>query len=189
MRKIAEDVNIQPGSIYNHFKSKEEILSLILKKYDMYIGGSTFLMEKVDYLCGHPSLENFFSCLALEFPPGEEETYRKMLFIMLHEQHRNAAVREYVIEKFILRNEQYIRTIVDRLVEGGAIEPVDSDAMAKLHLSTVYYWSSANMMGIDATPEFCFKNDMSSMLYFIFSKNLKFRNARQRDCGHEDKQT
>lgn len=178
MRDIAVGVGIQPGSIYNHFASKEEILGHILGLYDDYVGGNSYMAHKIDRLCESPSIENFFECLTLSFPAGEEEKYRKMLHIILHEQHRNEPVRKYMSEMFMIKNEQYVRLIVDRLAREGLIEPVDSDIVAKLHVATVYYWSNANMLGLEARPQFLVKNGMVDMLRSVYGKYLVFREAR-----------
>jgi AcrR family transcriptional regulator len=179
MRDIADAVGIQPGSIYNHFASKDEILRHILGLYDAYVGGNSYMSHKIDRLCENPSIENFFECLTLDFPGGEEEKYRKMLHIILHEQHRNEPVRAYMAEKFMIRNEQYVRLIVDRLAREGHIEPVDSDIVAKLHVATVYYWSNADMLGLELEPQFLVKNSMVDTLRSVYGKYLVFREARQ----------
>jgi hypothetical protein len=95
----------------------------------------------------------------------------------MHEQYRNAVVKEYVIENFFTRNENYIRGIFDILNEKGLIEPVDSDLVAKMHTAIVYYWGSANMLGIEYEKDFFKGNDMSSALRHLYSLVLKEKKA------------
>jgi len=174
MREIALEAKILPGSIYNHFKSKQEILDRILNDYAGYINRSVFLRGAVEKLKSKVTLDGILECMSLTFPESEAERYRKMLYIILHEQHRIDSVRHYVVEKIILENERYVKSIVDMLLDNGLIEPVDSDAVAKLHVATIYFWSNANLFGIDMTPEFT-KSSMSDTLRFLFSETIKIR--------------
>jgi AcrR family transcriptional regulator len=174
MREIALEAKILPGSIYNHFKSKQEILDRILNDYAGYINRSIFLHKSVEKLKSKVTLDGILECMSLTYPENEVERYRKMLYIILHEQHRIDSVRHYVVEKIILENERYVKGIVDMLLDNNLIEPVDSDAVAKLHVATIYFWSNANLFGIDMTPEFT-KSSMSDTLRFLFSETIKIR--------------
>ncbi|MDR3121711.1 MAG: TetR/AcrR family transcriptional regulator [Clostridiales bacterium] len=179
MREIAISANIQPGSIYNHFPSKQELLEHIIRLYAEYIEGHSLLSQAVERLNSGADMtvDEVMSCMALSFPKGEENRYRKMLHILLHEQYRNETVRHYIVDEFLLKNERYVRQVVEKLVEKGAIRPVDSDMIAKLHIATIYLWSSANQLGIDAEPPFVRGNSMADVLRFIYSDVLGIRNS------------
>lgn len=175
MREIALEANIQPGSIYNHFKSKQEILDFILETYSAYVEENSYSENAVENLKQNVTPENILECMFLSFPDNEAERFRKMLYIILHEQHRIDSVRQFVIEKFIFQNERYVKGIVDMLLENGLIEPVDSDAVAKLHVATIYLWSNANLFGIDDENSFSYKNGMADVLRFLFNQTIKIK--------------
>ena len=178
MREIAQAVHIQPGSIYNHFTSKQEILKHILELYSVYFATTALNGENVEKLMNDVTVDNILDCMALQFEPEAMERYTKILYIILHEQHRNDTVREFVRDKLFLQNEIYVRQIIEGLVSAGLVEPVDSEFIAKLHVATTYYWASANLMGIDSGPPFVRNYDMTGVLRKLYEQHIVILNNK-----------
>ena len=175
MREIAQAVQIQPGSIYNHFASKQEILEHILGLFTLTVATSALRDLSIEKLMHDVTIDNILACMALQFDPEFADRYKKILYIILHEQHRSETVREYVRDKLVLQNEMYVRQMVEGLVTAGLIEPVDSDLIAKLHVATTYYWASANLMGIDDSMPFVRNHTMASVLQKIYEQFIVIR--------------
>jgi AcrR family transcriptional regulator len=175
MREIAQAVNIQPGSIYNHFASKQEILEHILGLYSVYFATSALKGRNIENLMKDVTVDNILSCMVLQFESDSMDRYTKILYIILHEQYRNDMVREYVRDKIVLQNEMYVRQVIEGLESAGLIEPVDSEVIAKLHVATTIYWASANLLGIDSSPLFVRSHTMADVLRKLYERFIVIR--------------
>jgi len=176
MREIAVLAGIKPGSIYNHYASKQEILERMLDIYEASTVSSSFYnFDRLDRLAQSPSVDRIMECLVTRFEKKDMPRARNILYIILHEQYRNDIVREYVRERFMVRNEEYIRSILDRLMDAGAIEPLDSVAVAKVQVATQYYWACASLMGLDDSPAFLQGHSMDGIMRAVFESFVRFR--------------
>ena len=179
MREIAQAVHIQPGSIYNHFASKQEILEHILGLYSVYFATAALRDTSVEKLMQDVTVDNILDCMALQFEPDMQERYTKIMYIILHEQYRNETVREFVRDKLFLQNEMYVRQIIDGLVSAGLIEPVDCDLVSKLHVATIYYWASAKLLGIDSGPPFVRSYTLAGVLRKLYENCIVKREEQE----------
>ena len=58
IRDIAKVIGKRESSIYNHFKSKDEIFEKIIEKFSNRNFGTIILTDKITY----PNLKSFFKC-------------------------------------------------------------------------------------------------------------------------------
>jgi AcrR family transcriptional regulator len=176
LRELAEMVGIKVSSLYNHFPSKQELLICIINMYSEFISDEHFHQHNsptFQKFLHAVTVDNLLDCMSFKFPAYQSEKYLKIYYIIMHEKYRNEVVKKYVIDNFFIRNEQYVREIFDILNEKNLIEPVDSDLVAKTHAAIVYYWGSANMMGIDGEKAFFKGNDMLTTLKHFYNLILK----------------
>ena len=173
IREIAAAAGIKGGSLYSHFPSKNTILEEILEDYYSF---NTNVFDDKDIngiLKENPNTEGILKCLQLTFPPGKEEYFKTVLFILLQEQLRNPIVKKYMAEQFILRSEKNFKKIINVLIELGAIsQDTDSDYWTRAVSGLFYSFSIRMMLGIgDNAPDFSGKN-MAEMLKYTI--NLMF---------------
>ena len=171
MREIARAVNIRAASIYNHFRSKNDILEYILRDYEMHNSG--YDNDVASKLRENPTPEGILSCLEIVFPEDEREYYLKVLCVILQEQHRNPIVRGRMCEN-ILNSEQYVKTIFNVLKELRVIrQDSDPDFWAKTCSCLFYAFSGRMLLGIgDKSPGFS-GMDMAELLRATFKIMLK----------------
>jgi len=173
IRELATAAGIKEASLYNHFPSKNAILEYILKEHSE-IHDKSFFYDRLHTLKENPTAEGILSCMKLVFPEGKEEYYLKQLYVILQEQHRNPAVREFVSQQFILNNEKAIKTLIHTLMEFGILrKDTDADFWAKTHSSLLYAFSSRSLLGIGDNEKGYTGMDMSQLLLKMYEIMLK----------------
>jgi len=154
VRELAAVVGVKEASMYNHFPSKNAILECILDEYSSQIVRGFFQKDKLPALKENPTAEGILSCMNLAFPIDKEEFYLKRLYVILQEQHRNPIVRKFMSEQFILKTEQILEIIINKLKEFNILRAdTNPDFWIKLHSSLIYTYTSRTLLGIgDSTP-------------------------------------
>lgn len=123
MRKIAEIVGIKASSIYNHFKSKEDILEEIFKYYrnafyqDQVIFKIDGVYIKEDTI---PNIlkQGFRSVVDILKKPK----MTNILKIMVKEQFKNQKIREFFLEEFIQNPREVMEQFMTELIKKGVIK-------------------------------------------------------------------
>jgi len=156
IRDLAAVVGMKGASIYNHFPSKNAILTYMLEDYSAH---NTNIFEKKNVsliLRENPTTDGILSCFQLTFPPERKEYYLKVLCVLLQEQLRNPIVRKYMSEEFILRVELNTKAVIEALKGLGIIrQDTDPDYWMKVVSSLFYSFAIRFMMGIgDNAPDF-----------------------------------
>lgn len=135
MRDIAAAVEIKPASIYNHFKSKTEILDDILNEYIEYVKENTVKTEEIDELIDNTDVKTILDRMFFVFTPEKAVRYSKILKIITHEQFREPKATEFVRDIMFTRNENYIKEVLDKLVSAGKIKAVPTEIYARILVS------------------------------------------------------
>lgn len=169
IRDLAAAVGMKGASIYNHFPSKNAILTYMLEDYSAY-NNDIFKDKNISrILRENPTTDGVLACVHLAFPEDRAEYYLKILCVLLQEQFRNPIVREYVAEQFILRTELNTKRIIAVLKELGAIrQDTDPDYWMKITSSLFYSSATRLMLGIsDNAPGFL-GMDLVEILRYTF---------------------
>ncbi len=154
MRDLARQVGMEAASLYNHIKSKQEILEeLLLGIADMFIVG----MEKVENENGS-ALEKIEALIALHI---EITLARKHSISLITQEWRHLNGEAY--EEFNTKRKDYENRFKNILVQGmdaGEIKKTDPDIAIFSILSTMrwfYAWYSKkeNRTPEELKKEFC----------------------------------
>ncbi|MDR3269997.1 MAG: TetR/AcrR family transcriptional regulator [Peptococcaceae bacterium] len=155
VREIAAASNITEASMYNHFSSKNEILSNILDDYAKFGDANFVESEHMAKLQANPTPEGILSCMTIVFLQSEKRHLLE-LFVLLQEQHRNPVVNAFIRENVILSAEIRVRLILQTLIDLKHLSPdLDMDYWCKIHSSVVYAFANRTALGLgDYDPEY-----------------------------------
>ena len=187
IEEIMENIGMSNSSLYTYFANKNSILDCLLTEYSNNFIEPGFLERQLNALIENPTTDGVMSCLKLSFPTGQEEYYLNILYVILHEQHRNPAVRKFVADKMILQHENTVKAIIEKLIEINILRPdTDVDFFSRMQSSLIYAFSNRRLLGIsDAPRDFISKSmfDWLRSLYDMMFKIYGFEN--EKDTGLE----
>jgi AcrR family transcriptional regulator len=135
VRDIADAIGIKGGSIYNHFKNKEELWNAVLDHavalYDLYFKGLEAALEKarsieevLEVFYVEPKrLVNIFTCFAFS--------------LLFTDQFRDIRAGVMFNERFIGFGTRFIKKWLDRCVEREFAKPFDTGAVANILINSV----------------------------------------------------
>jgi AcrR family transcriptional regulator len=141
MRDIAANVGIKAASIYNHFSSKREILKDIYAYYIHVKNQVSPDLEKLLPLVETEPILDVLMKTAYYFDPSIQDKMDRIFFIASQRirQDKEIFVQKYFFEPF----NEILRTILNKAVNLGRIEPLDIDSF--IHLTTYYAFSAAEL--------------------------------------------
>jgi len=128
MRDIAKNVGIKAASLYNHFKSKEEILHSL---YDYFFENQFKVRPNIDELLKQAETHYPFEVLGkVDFRYSREiqENMDRIAIIGFMEWKTDKRSEEFVKRGLLDLSNDLIRPLLVRMVELKKIEPLDIDA-------------------------------------------------------------
>ena len=160
IKEIMESIGMSESSFYTHYAKKSSVLDCLLADYSKNFIKPDFLEKQLSALEENPTTDGVMSCLRLSFPKGQEEYFLNILYVILHEQHRNPAVKSFVAENMILKHEETIKAIINKLIEINILrQDTDADFFSKIYSSLIYTFSNRRLLGIsDASQDFINKS-------------------------------
>lgn len=135
MRDIAKRVNLKPASIYNHFKSKEELFDVIMENIkNVYLGFYKRLDEQMAAATG---FEQVLDCLFAELIDVYNIFVYYGVSLITTEQFRNQKARDIFIDVLMRIGIDYSRNKFDECVRKKWVMEFDTDALATLFMNSV----------------------------------------------------
>jgi AcrR family transcriptional regulator len=147
IRDIVSVVGINPGSLYNHFSSKDELLNYMLRDFanrchDIFNRKDIPIILQED-----PTPDGIISCFHEVFTLFSDEYLYKVVCVLFHEHHRNSLVRDFVMS-IIQEIESYAETIIITLKNLKIIrDDNDPDFWTKTTSSVIHAYIDRTMMG------------------------------------------
>ncbi len=176
IREIAREVGIRESSIYNHFKSKDEILDTIIDYFIMELSRSDIGEMPLDALLAQYGPEGFMNMGGRAYLESiNRPRIIKIWRIISIEIYRNDKVRKFFKTTMVETPVKIWEETFRRMVELGYIVECDTRVLAQeffyylVYLLFDYFVISFN----DST--YCtftdkMSNDMSGHIKFIFDK-------------------
>ncbi|MEM7332112.1 MAG: TetR/AcrR family transcriptional regulator [Chloroflexota bacterium] len=138
-KQIAEAADVSEGTLYNYFKSKQELLIEIAKAYADEVAADLATVE------GNTLEEILAQLMAKRFRVGQE---RRLFMVFLHEARHNADVHQYYVEGAIHRIIQEAENHISTLVEAGRIRDVDPFIAARTMCAAIMGFAALFELGV-----------------------------------------
>jgi AcrR family transcriptional regulator len=173
IREIAKEVGIKGSSIYNHFKSKEDIIDAILD-YHMEASNSVFdgyfEMPKISYEAEHMSLEVILlSSMLTSMKFMELPNMDKIFKILSKEQLNNDKIRSFFLQEYIIKPREELEKVFEELIKKNMVKYIDSKQLAaEFHSYVIYKFYENYMLRRDKELDFeAMKEDFGNHIKFF----------------------
>ena len=138
VRHIAKVVGVRESAIYNHFASKEKILSEVLDQYNPEEAGIQLLTDDLLNELDNPKKFLFkFSEKLLNHWNRDYE--RKILRLMVFEEFRDKSAPEYSLRKLMSALQELWIIIFNEMKKLGIIKNVDSKILANEFIAVLFF--------------------------------------------------
>lgn len=131
VKDIADDVGIRQSAIYNHFKSKQEILDMIYAFYRYHYKDIRPNREELESVLINGSLLDIIKGVSQS--TFEEDIAQNMIGItriVSHRKYIDEQAREISLKCTVDEATDFIEDVFKRAVEIGRIAPIDTHAAA-----------------------------------------------------------
>ena len=140
MQNIAEAVGIRQSAVYNHFKSKQEILDTI---YDFYVHHWLYNRLTLDDIEKLFQTENLFDVITkgfiYEFDRDILEQMSGIVSIVFQRAATDKRAADLLLKLNLSEGIEFVETALNRAIEAGRIAPVDTHTISVLiNCSRIY---------------------------------------------------
>lgn len=125
IRDITKKVGINESSLYNHFKSKDELLDVIIDIFKKELGEASFLEDKIEEMLTGTEPELFFQHHLLNLRDRITPVMQKIWKIVYMEQFRDKRARDFVLKEIINRPAAYYEKVFRIMADRNLIKPID----------------------------------------------------------------
>lgn len=151
LRDIADSIGIRQSTIYNHFKSKQEILDTIYDFYCHHYLKDRPSLKDMETITRDKSPIDIIGCIRYDFKEDYEQKMSDITKIILQRIAIDERARE--IGKTLMAEEgiKYVEDVFNKAIENGRFATFDTHAMAviinSIRIFTLFNWI------VDPAPE------------------------------------
>ncbi|MFC2085178.1 TetR/AcrR family transcriptional regulator [Bacteroidota bacterium] len=159
IRQIAKTVGIRESAIYNHFNSKEDIISEIIMEYKIRIESRNLLTDQLLEKLSNP--KDFLYSYVMELIKiWDTEEEKKMLRLLLIEQFRNKSNQDLTLSDLIDREKSVWLIIFQEMMKLKVIKDYNRDRLSDeflfpLFLIRIEYISKNKKTDIQFVKKLC----------------------------------
>lgn len=144
IKDIADNVGITQSSIYNHFKSKHEILYTIYDFYRHYFLENRPRLEEIEPILRNGSLLDIIMSMSYKFSGDYLQQMTDITAIIFHRCAIDDKAKELTKSLMIDEGIRFVEDVFNRAVEIGRLAPMDTRVMARLinsiRIFSLYGW-------------------------------------------------
>lgn len=144
MADIAESVGIGQAAIYNHFKSKHEILDTIYDFLCHYFNEARLTMEEIEPILQKGSLLDIIRSVRFGFDKKYEQKLVDIITIVFQRMTIDKRANQIALSLIIWDEIRFSERVFQRAIEIGRLAPFDTHAMAVFingaSIFTLYNW-------------------------------------------------
>lgn len=182
IRDIAAAISLNPASIYNHFPSKDSILTSAYNFYiDNYYASLPLLDELVDLIPKLPPRE-VWEKIRVVYEPELLDIMTKIALIAIDERRHDPAAHSLVSDVFVKVPRKYLETILTEMTRQGIIEPVDIDQLVNIYSAFNLYVSVR--IGGDHSMSIKEWNDGHDFIFSSIKLKQRRDSLRKHDKNH-----
>lgn len=139
IRDITRAVGIKESSLYNHFKSKDEILDQILTAIQAEYRQILPPLTMLDQILARTTPADFLKRGFLNLKERLANPVAQQMWRVLHmEQYRNERARQIVLHDLIGETLAFMESVFARLIAQGKLKPHDPRTLAALYQYPVF---------------------------------------------------
>jgi AcrR family transcriptional regulator len=146
IRDITRKVSINESSLYNHFKSKDELLDAIIEKFNSELGKASFAEEEIEAQLSDKTPEAFLQQHIIRLRERITPTIQKIWKIIYMEQFRDKRARDTVLEGILGSPAAYYEKAFGMMVEKGLIKPIDPKLISDEYNYALFAFSLERML-------------------------------------------
>lgn len=153
MRDIAAANGMRAASLYNHFPSKEAILHQIYRFYSENIMNVMPDIEKVLAAIPEKTPHEVLHMSMSYYDEELQSLMDKIYLIAIMQAHRDSRAYEVIWQHNVEYTKNYLRTVLQGMLDAGRIEPLDVESFLELFISfaftAVFRNRSPHALGMD----------------------------------------
>ena len=160
MRGIAEKVGIKESSVYNHFKSKAEILDSLFEEFIENAPKSRPSDDDVEKMLAMMQPEELFKNIVFYFGSHVSKTLENIAMIINNEKYRNPRAAEVYYQYVVNEPSDYFERLIRKMAQRGMVKPVDARIFAEQYnyvsiaLTKEYFMAENGLADVHAVVKY-----------------------------------
>lgn len=151
IKDVADAVGITQSSMYNHFKSKQEILDTMYDYYCYYFHKDLPTLETIDTVLQNGSLVDILKSTTFQYHKDYARQMSGIVSIIFYRCAIDDRAKEIKQSLMIDKGVEFVESVFDRAMKTGRLAPMDKHAMAVFINSIKIY--SLHIWIADPSPE------------------------------------
>lgn len=160
VREIAEKVGIKESSLYNHFKSKSDILEALFNEFTKEAPLSRPSDSELDKLFAIMEPEEIFKTILFNVGKQVSGTLANTAMIIHSEQLKNMRAAKMYYQYMVNEPSDYYQRLIDNMIKRGMIKPINSRIFAEQYnyvsivLTREYFMAQNGLADIDTVVRY-----------------------------------
>lgn len=136
VRDITGKVGVKESSLYNHFKSKDDLLNTILEMFHNEIGKTSFSLDTIEESLNQMDLSGFLQHHALTLKQKNTPLMLKIRKIIYMEQFRDERALDFVLNDIIKKPGEFYEKVFRIAADQGKIKTNNPEMVATIYQYT-----------------------------------------------------